>query len=416
MVRGTRNGHAGAMTSIPPEAPSGQPDPTQGPTRGPTTQGPRVTRDEVRDLGRLRRSTEDRRIAGVAGGLARHLDIDPVIVRVAFVVLVFFGGAGLVLYAACWLLVPADDRDRAALGFDERNRTIALVLVGAFAVLLVLGDAWGGQHWFGWPLILLGVVALVLIGRRQPEDSAGRPPPPTAPYAPPASAPYGPPPVRAPVVPRNPRRRGPILFWFTLALVTLLEGLLGTVDLAGVDVSATAYPALAVATIGTMLLVGAFYGRAGGLVLLGLLATLVLGGVSAADSWDGGDHVLHTPVRAAHVQDTYRIAAGELVLDLREVADLRALDGRTVHLYGDLGRLEVIVPPRLAAVVSATIDAGDVVIFGSERGGLGFTAHGRSPGEVSGETRETTGERTGRSAPELRIEAELGLGEIEVHS
>ena len=38
---------------------------------------PRVTRDEIRDLGRLRRSRHDRKIAGVAGGLARHLDIDP---------------------------------------------------------------------------------------------------------------------------------------------------------------------------------------------------------------------------------------------------------------------------------------------------------------------------------------------------
>ena len=39
--------------------------------------GPRVTGDEIRDLGRLRRSATDRKVAGVAGGLARHLDIDP---------------------------------------------------------------------------------------------------------------------------------------------------------------------------------------------------------------------------------------------------------------------------------------------------------------------------------------------------
>ena len=46
---------------------------------------------------------------------ARHLDIDPLILRVAFVVLVFFGGAGLILYGACWLLVPEEgQRVRAA--------------------------------------------------------------------------------------------------------------------------------------------------------------------------------------------------------------------------------------------------------------------------------------------------------------
>ncbi len=57
-------------------------------------------------------SRSDRKVAGVAGGLARHLDIDPLILRVAFVVLVFFGGAGLILYGAGWLLVPEDGAER----------------------------------------------------------------------------------------------------------------------------------------------------------------------------------------------------------------------------------------------------------------------------------------------------------------
>jgi hypothetical protein len=87
------------MTSTPPEASSGPaPEgPGAGPGAGPHGAydgGPRATRDEVRDLARIRRSVTDRKVAGVAGGLARHLDIDPVILRVAFVVLAFFGGAG----------------------------------------------------------------------------------------------------------------------------------------------------------------------------------------------------------------------------------------------------------------------------------------------------------------------------------
>ena len=45
---------------------------------------------------------------------ARHLDVDPLILRVAFVVLVFFGGAGLILYGACWLLVPEEGDRRGA--------------------------------------------------------------------------------------------------------------------------------------------------------------------------------------------------------------------------------------------------------------------------------------------------------------
>ena len=92
------------MTTTPPpptaEAPAGPP---------PADQGPRVTRDEVRDLGRIRRTVgRDRKLAGVAGGLARHLDVDPVLLRVAFVVLVFFGGSGILLYVAGWLLLPED--------------------------------------------------------------------------------------------------------------------------------------------------------------------------------------------------------------------------------------------------------------------------------------------------------------------
>src|SRR5213082_3380313 len=56
-----------------------------------------VSRTEQR---RLYRSTDDRVIAGVCGGLAQHLDMDVRVVRIAFVVLAFVGGTGLILYAA----------------------------------------------------------------------------------------------------------------------------------------------------------------------------------------------------------------------------------------------------------------------------------------------------------------------------
>ena len=114
--------------------------------------GSRATREEMRDLGRLRRTTgPDSKVAGVAGGLARHLDIDPIILRVAFVVMVFFGGAGLIVYGACWLLVPQDDSASAPLNLDDRSRSVALIVAGAIAVLLVLGDSLGGLG-FPWPL------------------------------------------------------------------------------------------------------------------------------------------------------------------------------------------------------------------------------------------------------------------------
>ena len=115
------------MTTTPPEAPPG-PDASGDPGPQGPEHGPRATRDDIRDLARLRRTTgPDKKVAGVAGGLARHLDVDPLILRVALVVLVFFGGAGLIVYAACWLLVPEDGDARAPFNFDDRTRTVALV-------------------------------------------------------------------------------------------------------------------------------------------------------------------------------------------------------------------------------------------------------------------------------------------------
>jgi phage shock protein C len=60
---------------------------------------------------RLHRSRSDRMVAGVCGGAARAYDIDPALLRLAIVLLTVFGaGAGIVLYAAAWILVPQDER------------------------------------------------------------------------------------------------------------------------------------------------------------------------------------------------------------------------------------------------------------------------------------------------------------------
>ncbi len=157
------------------------PQPLVGATGAPsgstaTDPGPRVTRDEVTDLGRLRRSVTDRKVAGVAGGLARHLDVDPLLLRVGFVVLAFFGGAGLILYAACWALVPEEDRERAPVNLDERSRTIALVALGVIAALALVGDSWGGG-WFPWPLAIIGLIVFVWLNRSR--DRRPRRPRPT---------------------------------------------------------------------------------------------------------------------------------------------------------------------------------------------------------------------------------------------
>jgi phage shock protein PspC (stress-responsive transcriptional regulator) len=62
----------------------------------------------------LRRSTEDRKIAGVAGGLAEHLDLDPTLVRAGFAISLLFSGAGLVAYLLLLAIVPNGDAQPAA--------------------------------------------------------------------------------------------------------------------------------------------------------------------------------------------------------------------------------------------------------------------------------------------------------------
>ena len=60
----------------------------------------------------LRRSGDDRMLAGVAGGIARYLNADVTLVRVIIAALVLCTGAGVALYIAAWLLVPEDGEDQ----------------------------------------------------------------------------------------------------------------------------------------------------------------------------------------------------------------------------------------------------------------------------------------------------------------
>lgn len=60
------------------------------------------------EIKRLYRSRSDRMIAGVAGGLAQYLNVDPTLVRLGFVVLSLAGGPGLLLYIVMWIVVPEE--------------------------------------------------------------------------------------------------------------------------------------------------------------------------------------------------------------------------------------------------------------------------------------------------------------------
>jgi phage shock protein C len=61
----------------------------------------------------LHRPAHDRMIAGVGAALAEYFDVDVTIVRIAIAVLTVFGGAGVVLYIAGWLLIPNEGSERS---------------------------------------------------------------------------------------------------------------------------------------------------------------------------------------------------------------------------------------------------------------------------------------------------------------
>ena len=84
-----------------------------------------ATLNDQPEVRQLRRSGDERMLAGVAGGIARYLDVDVTLVRVIIAALALFTGAGAPLYVAAWLLLPADGEDQsvaAAWLATRRNR------------------------------------------------------------------------------------------------------------------------------------------------------------------------------------------------------------------------------------------------------------------------------------------------------
>jgi phage shock protein PspC (stress-responsive transcriptional regulator) len=108
---------------------------------------------------RLTRSSDDRVIAGVAGGLGRYFGVDPVVIRIILVVLMFFGGAGFIAYAAAWLFVPSDKDPNARFGARDIARRTAIVL-GVLALTVIVSVAGG----FGVAVGSGTTTALIVIG------------------------------------------------------------------------------------------------------------------------------------------------------------------------------------------------------------------------------------------------------------
>ena len=155
---------------------------------------------------RLYRCRHDRLVAGVASGVAEYFRIDPTIVRVLWVVSVFFGGLGLLLYFVMAIIVPMEPEagpavsaaagdptgdpsappptDWHSMPAGHRHGTrgtgrlvtffgIALILFGGLALVDAVLPAWADSGRFLWPAFILGVGALLVASavRREPTES-----------------------------------------------------------------------------------------------------------------------------------------------------------------------------------------------------------------------------------------------------
>jgi phage shock protein PspC (stress-responsive transcriptional regulator) len=325
---------------------------------------------------RLLRSSTDRVLGGVCGGLARYFEIDPVLVRVVAVVLALFGGLAIPVYLACWLLIPSDDAADTPRSGGQRAAIAAGIVVLAIAAGSLLPFHHGFFGWGGWffvPLAWLALAGLVVwwlvTGRG-----------------------IGDPPTQASDIARRAA--------FGVGIIILC----GLLAVGGAWAAATgggaAVAALVVAS-GIALIAGAFVGGARWLILPALSLAIPLAVVTAAGihvSGGVGDHE-YRPGSAATVRSSYDLGVGRLVVDLRQ-AHLAPGD-HPVKLDVGVGQAMLLVPRNVCVSTNGKAGVGAVQVFDHTDGGI----------DVDHQDDRTAPLGT----PRVLLDAHVGIGAVEVH-
>jgi phage shock protein PspC (stress-responsive transcriptional regulator) len=357
---------------------------------------------------RLTRRDEGKVVAGVASGLGDYFGVDPVIFRILFVVLAVAGGAGFLLYALAWVLIPSAS---SAVSVGERalgraggriSTVVGIALLAAGAVWLVSGAGiWDPGIVWAIALIAIGVILLKEDEKRAPPPSGPPPPPgPAAGGAPPddTTTAIAPPPAMA--VARPPKQRS-YLGRLTIGIALLVLGATSILDnLGAFDASIEDYIALGVATIGAGLIVGAWRGRSRGLIVLGILLLPLLFVASLVDvplRGGVGDRVFR-PLSAAAASGEYRMGAGEMRIDLTSLGNDE--EGIDVIASIGAGTMRILVPEGRRVTVDGHAGAGRIEIFG------------RADDGVDVDLDHSTGNDT--STGEIHIDIDIGLGEVTV--
>lgn len=326
---------------------------------------------------RLVRTRRGRLIGGVCSGLGDHFGLDPILFRIAFVGAAFLAGVGIWLYLAILLLVPEEGASRAPVRLSRSswpNILGVIALIGAVAIALpivshsALGSAWGFGVGLGL-VALLGLVAALIWRRLRRRGEEQRP------------------------------RSADLTLLRNLALVTLIACASILLALAGAWLAGTEphVAAWAVLAVGAVLVLSAFM-RARWLVLPAVVFALPVAIVAAAhvDLHGGVGDRIYRPHALSEMRAGYRLGAGRLELDLR---DVHFPPGRTsLHVRLGVGELVVLVPDEVCVATRARIGGGFVGALDRESGGLDVDWANRPspPSQV----------------PSLVLEGRVGLGAL----
>ena len=425
------SGADSAPSDAPTDQPPGLPPEPPGPPPDYSSRNPNSGAGEWRTL---RRSRSDRYVAGVLGGLARRLDVDPLILRITTVVLAMFG-VGIMLYALGWLLIPAEDEDASVAehalgrGGAGRSRSDAVLLSLGLGLLILI---FAGGILTGWAegaiLLVLAVCGIALLLRHddhrgQVSASDSRPgEPTTAPAGADASAswtegpdwdpahpwddeqdwdPFAEP--AAEPAPAEPERRGSSLWLLTVSAAAVAIGALAINDATWATVPPAAYVATALGIVGLGLLVGTWFGRSRGLIALGIILSFAMVPAVVADHADfRGEDVVVRPTTVAGIpagaQDH---GAGEVRYDLSGVV-FTDTDAVTLAVDQGVGELTVILPSDVDATINADLGVGEIDVLDTVSGGFGREARIVDDGA------------DGPGGGEIELQLDLGIGSIEV--